>query len=135
MFRGGVGFTPKWMAMNPKTYTTKTDHHGVMAQNRCGRDDLIGIQKKEQGRDVPSFVKQPQQPQQPQQQQATTTSTTTTTNTSGMNQEQKRVKRKRDLLLQNLSDLDSQEDRAKRRRQEEKNLERRTVPTHLLFKR
>ena len=135
MFRGGVGFTPKWMAMNPKTYTTKTDHHGVMAQNRCGRDDLIGIQKKEQGRDVPSFVKQPQQPQQhPQQQQANTTDTTTT-KTSGMNQEQKRVKRKRDLLLQTLSDLDSQEDRAKRRRQEEKNLERRTVPTHLLFKR
>lgn len=133
MFRGGVGFTPKWMAMNPKTYTTKTDHHGVMAQNRCGRDDLIGIQKKEQGRDVPSIVKQP--PQQPQQQQAdTTTTANASSSSSGMNQEQKRVKRKRDLLLQNLSDLDSQEDRAKRRRQEEKNLERRTVPTHLLFK-
>lgn len=133
MFRGGVGFTPKWMAMNPKTYTTKTDHHGVMAQNRCGRDDLIGIQKKEQGRDVPSIVKQPPpQPTQPPQQAATTV---TNTAMSGMSQEQKRVKRKRDLLLQNLSDLDTQEDRAKRRKQEEKNLERRTVPTHLLFKR
>lgn len=135
MFRGGVGFTPKWMAMNPKTYTTKTDHHGVMAQNRCGRDDLIGIQKKEQGRDVPSIVKQPPpQPPQPTQ-QAATTATATNTSMSGMSQEQKRVKRKRDLLLQNLSDLDTQEDRAKRRKQEEKNLERRTVPTHLLFKR
>lgn len=136
MFRGNVGFTPRWMAMNPKTYVNKTDHHGLMAESRCGRSDLIGVQKKEQGRNVPSCCNAV----------ATTTTKTSPSPPSSENthmeidvkscvtNEQKRVKRKRDILLQNIGDLTTDREKEKRRKREIEELSRRSVPTSLLFK-
>lgn len=135
MFRGNVGFTPRWMAMNPRTYAKKSDHKGVMATNRCGRDDLIGVQKKEQGQNVPSMLMS--RPTPPTVAASTTVPSPPQQESSsmrGMTSEQKRVKRKRDLLLSHLSDLDTPKEKEKRRKMETDVLEKRCVPMSYLFK-
>lgn len=140
MFRGNIGFTPRWMAMTPKEYTQcTTPHNGVMAANRCGRDDLIGVQKKEQGTCIktqqPQLQSHPQlQPQDTQQAQQAQQSQQSQQSTKGMTNEQKRMKRKRDLLLTHMSDLDTEEDKNKRRKKETQALEKRCVPMSHLFK-
>lgn len=134
--RGRVGFTPKWMSINPKDYV-KSSHNGVMATNRCGRDDLIGVQKPSQAASLPSSYVNSQQPQQHQQVSSSSSSIGSNANMAmrGMTAEQKKAKRKRDLLTQTMSDITSDEERRKRIRYEQKEISNRSVPTSYLFKR
>jgi hypothetical protein len=135
--RGRVGFTPKWMAINPKDYVNST-HKGVMATSRCGRDDLIGIQKESQSSCLPtsspmvraaSVAAGQSQTQQTQQSNNSSSSTM-----RGMTAEQRKAKRKRELMTEVIGEINDEEDRRKRIRLERKEIERRSLPKAVLFR-